>query len=314
MKKTWCLFLILIACLLWGMTFVVPQFLASFTPLELALGRFFCFGLLSFVLLMTTRRELIRSLPLKIWGTALLFCLVMNYGYYSTLSLGLRYSNPSVITLLIGVSPISIAFYGNWLQKEGHGKKLIVPSLLIFLGLIFINMDSLFISYEIESTKEYMIGLGAGLFALGAWTWFAVANARFLRKHPQIDPREWTSLMGIVTFFCSMLGIMVLFALSEREYLEKFSFQNPEFIQFIIGSLVTAVCCSWIAYSLWNYASLSVPLSLMGQLAIFETIFGLIFVYMFEGRFPTYYEVAGISIIMVGIFVGISMLNKTKTA
>ena len=301
--------LIFFACLFWGMLFAVPQIMVNFTPFEIALGRYLCFGAVSMGILLLLKRDIVKKIPRHAWFLALLFCLLMNFAYYSSLNFGLRYSDPAVITLLVGISPITIALYGNWTMKEGYGKKLIAPTVLILGGLFLVNIESLLLEFEVESLYEYLFGLGCGVFSLLVWTWYAVANARFLRKNPTIDPREWTTVVGVVTFFCTIIGIMIHLAITEAEELEKFSMSNEEFWIFLGGSLITAVCCSWVAYSMWNYASRYIPISLMGQIAVFETVFGLIFVYIAAWDIPSSYEFWGIIIMLAGVLIGLASLT-----
>lgn len=304
--------LIFFACFFWGILFVIPQILVNFTPFEIALGRYMCFGIVSMGILLLLKRDVLKKIPRRAWLLALLFCLMMNFAYYSSLNAGLRSSNPAVITLLVGISPITIALYGNWTMSEGYGKKLIAPTVLILLGLFLVNVEALLLEYEVESFNEYIFGLFCGLCSLGIWTWYAVANARFLRQNPEIDPKEWTTIVGVVTFFCTIIGIMIHIAITEVEELEKFSFNNPEFWIFLGGSFMTAVCCSWIAYSMWNYASKHIPISVMGQIAVLETIFGLIFIYAIEWDTPSSFEFWGIIVMIIGVLVGLASFGKPK--
>jgi drug/metabolite transporter (DMT)-like permease len=73
----------------------------------------------------------------------------------------------------------------------------------------------------------------------------------------------------------------------------------------MIGSAVLGVLCSWLGSFLWNRACLHLPVSLAGQLTIFETLFGISFVYIFEQRFPPTMEFLGICFLLTAILYGI---------
>lgn len=311
--------LVILACLLWGTIFIVPQFMKNFTPLEIALGRYFWFGAISLAIILYAKRSLLKKTNCKTYWTAFYYCLIMNFAYYCSLNTALRCCNPAVITLLIGISPITIALYGNWREGEGQGKRLIVPSILIFMGLILVNVEAIIEEFQVDSVHEYFVGLCCGVLSLSIWTWYAVANARFLRKNPDIDSGDWTIIIGLATFFCASVGIFLHLHYSEPVELEKFSLYNMDFWYFIAGCIMVALFCSWMAYSLWNYASRYVPISLMGQLAVFETIFGLCFVYLVDGGSPTTLEFWGMIIMLSGVILGITLLavfvgHKPKAA
>jgi len=56
---------------------------------------------------------------------------------------------------------------------------------------------------------------------------------------------------------------------------KKYVTLSPELSAFFIGSAILGLLCSWVGAWLWNRASLHLPVSLAGQLTIFETIFGV---------------------------------------
>jgi len=91
-------------------------------------------------------------------------------------------------------------------------------------------------------------------------------------------------------------------------------FIPDNFQNFIYGSLVLGLVCSWAGNFLWNHASTSLPLSLAGQLTIFETIFGLFFVYLVEQRFPGPLELGGVTLMIGGILISFKSFRSTLTA
>src|SRR5260370_1449557 len=44
-----------------------------------------------------------------------------------------------------------------------------------------------------------MLGVLCALGALASWTWFAVENARYLKRNAHFDSNEWSVLWGVVT-------------------------------------------------------------------------------------------------------------------
>lgn len=118
------------ACLIWGLIFIIPQFMSSYSSIEITLGRYLFYGGLSSLLLLKARLKGFCCYPRSVWIKALYLSFLS--GYYLWVVLAIRYASPEICALVLGTSPITIAFYGNWTQQEGNFKLLILPSLLIW--------------------------------------------------------------------------------------------------------------------------------------------------------------------------------------
>ncbi len=299
------------ACFIWGLIFVVPQFMTGFTSVEVALGRNLVYGIISSIffckLIFQGRCKYSRA----VWIKVLYFSLVSTMGYYTCVVLALRYSAPAICTLILGISPIAIAFYGNFKEKETTFRSLIVPSALILIGLIIINIPHV---EACASISGYILGLGCTFLALIGWSWYVVANARFLKDNPEVSSSDWSTLIGVVALFwvgVFALGLGVFF--DNQLQIEKYLTPSPELTSFLVGSAILGVLCSWVGAYLWNKASLHLPVSLAGQITIFETIFGVLFVYIVESHMPPLMEGIGIAILLIAIVYGIRQFAKKKT-
>lgn len=290
----------LAACFVWGLIFVVPMFMTDYTPVEVALGRYVTYGALSLLIFFKSRCRY----PKTIWIKATLYSFVYTMGYYLCVVLALRLSSPAICALILGLSPIAIAFYGNWQEKEISNKSLIVPSLLTLLGLILINIPGL---QSAASPTTYVWGLFFGALALIGWSWYVVANSRFLKKQPLVDSSEWATLIGVTCLvWVALFGLFFGLFFPEQFSLHKCLTFSPDFV---IGSLVLGVISAWLGYYFWNKASLHLPISLAGQLTIFETIFGVIFFYMIEMKMPPLLECIGILLFLGAITYGVSQFS-----
>lgn len=306
--------LVSIACFIWGLIFVVPLFMDGFSSLEIALGRYFFYGIISLAIFSVQISRGKCSHSTAIWKNAFLFALLANIVYYTGLVLGLRYASPSVTALIVGLGPITIAFYGNFQQRECEFKRLILPSAIILCGLLLVNIPAFENNVSLATWKEYFFGLACACSALVAWTWYVVKNARFLKANPQLSARDWATVLGVATF-CWVLGFISLLLLlnySELGLQSTLNFNNQQLTHFIIGASILGLFCSWIGSSLWNAASVRLPVSLAGSLTIMETIFGLSFVYIVEGRVPPLIEITGIGMMLIGIFVCINTFKIKK--
>jgi drug/metabolite transporter (DMT)-like permease len=237
--------------------------------------------------------------PLTVWRRALIYSLIFVVGYYPCVVLGLRCSTPAICALVMGIGPIVIALYGNWKERECSFRSLIFPSIVILIGLALINVPALNAS---ETPSTYLIGLLGCLCALITWSWSVVAHARFLRSNRQVSSSDWATMNGVTTFI--WVGLFILLT---KDYCdqEKYLTWTPQLMMFLGGSAVLGVVCSWVGGFLWNKATLHLPVSLAGQLTIFETIFGLVFIYLLQQRLPPVMECIGMVLFLIAIVYGI---------
>lgn len=305
--------IILAACLIWGLIFIIPGLMEDFSPLEVALGRYFFLGIISCILMAGQGFRKWQSIPRTVWAKAAIFALIVNIFYYFSLVMGLRYSNPSVIALVLGLSPITLTFYGNLKQKECSYLQLILPSLLIGLGIFCVNWEA-FTTLSYQAISEYGEGLLCGLFSLVAWNWYVVANTQFLKANTHIRPSDWSTVIGIVTFGWVLIILPFCYLFWPSEELQKFSHNNSSLYYYLGGCMVLGFMCSWLGSFLWNIGCQSIPVSLAGQLTIFETIFGILYVYLLKYSYPTTLEILGITSILTGICLSMYHFRKPAPA
>lgn len=304
------IFFALTACFLWGLLFLVPQWMPEFSPLEIALGRYFVYGIISALMFLKMICHRRFRYSTAVWIKASYFSLVTTIVYFTCLVLGLRYSSPAVCALVLGVSPIAIAFYGNWQQKETSFKSLILPAVLIVIGLVIVNVPHL---ETTDSKARYLLGVLFSFMALMAWSWYVVANSRFMKTHPKIMPNEWSTLIGVATLgWVLMIGVILTLFFADTFPIQKYITPSDMLVQFWVGSLMLGILCSWVGASLWNKASLHLPVSLAGQLTVFETIFGVIFVYVAAQTWPSWMEAVGIVILLSSVVYGIRHFSKRQ--
>lgn len=289
------------ACFIWGLIFIIPQFMSSYSPIEIALGRYCFYGVVSLMFLLKARLKGFCSYSLSVWVKALLLSFLS--GYYLWVILAIRYTSPEICALILGTSPIVIAFYGNWQQKEGNFKLLILPSILILIGLGMINAPHVIMT---SSPAGYGIGLICSFIALMSWSFYVVWNSRFLKNNSHVVSDDWATMQGVTTFFWSIVCGIIYSAFYWNEMdVQKYFSGNEDSIRFLMGCGTLGLFCSWVGAFLWNKASIYLPVSLAGQLMIFETIFGVIFVYLLDQRLPPLMESAGILLLLGAVIYGI---------
>jgi drug/metabolite transporter (DMT)-like permease len=69
----------------------------------------------------------------------------------------------------------------------------------------------------------------------------------------------------------------------------------------LIGGVVIAFLASWLGNILWNVASHLLPISLSGQMLMSETLFSLIYGFMYDGRMPRSLEWLAMGLALSGV-------------
>jgi drug/metabolite transporter (DMT)-like permease len=62
-----------------------------------------------------------------------------------------------------------------------------------------------------------------------------------------------------------------------------------------------ALLCSIIGNGFWNYASRALPLTLTGQMIVFETLFAALYGFLWEARWPTLVEAMAMVLLVAGV-------------
>lgn len=292
------------ACFCWSLVFVIPSFLENFQPLEIALGRFFIYGLISFSFLALKRRELFAKKYTLYWKKASYLSLLSTVICYTGTVLNMKYAGPAVATLVFATVPIFIALGGNLHKKEFPSQKLFLPLSLILFGVFFAKFKGIDDSLSISS---FLLGLFFGLIGLISWTWFAVENAHFLKQNKEISITDWSLILGTATFF-HVIVIGTAFILFSEESSKYLTF-TPEIQKFLFLSIILGSFCTWLAFFLWNKGGKMLPISLTGQLMVFEIIFALFLIYSLEGTWPGPMEWTGVFLMLAGVFLGFKKLQ-----
>ena len=292
---------------LWGLAFLVPVLLPDTGSAVITLGRYLCYGVASTCVLLALRGAGLgqfRRLGAGGWRTVLLFALTGNLAYYFFLVQGVALAGAPVVTVIIGTLPVTVALYGNWRRREFPFSRLAPSVGLIAVGLVLVNL------MEVDwrgvdpgrSLPQQLLGIASAVTSLGLWTWFGVANASFLKAHPQVSPMLWSTLIGVGTLVLTLAALPVL-ALGGMGLTAELG--DGPLLPLVLGSLLLGVVVSWGGTLLWNRASELLPVSLAGQLIVFETVSGLTYVFIATVRVPPVPELAGIAVLLAGVLIGI---------
>lgn len=285
----------------WGIPFLVPQMAPQFSPLEIAFGRFFFFGVVSALFLPRVVR-ILRGFSLK--DLLNVFALsASGFWFYSMLLFwGVQETDGVISSLIIGLLPISIPLFSPGRKRGGF-------QFYFGLALLFLGLTNLFLVPMLNGTKHLrppsVVGVTSLVLCLVLWTWFAIQNSRFLKEHSDIPRKDFASVIGVI----SLLSIAPFFLVRVNlaEWIHREGFQI-----YLLGSIALGLGSSWLANWLWNICSFHCPSEVSGPLIVSETVFGLIYSFAFEKRNPHAYEAVSICLFMFGVILTVRSQLREK--
>ncbi len=276
---------------LWGLVFVAPRMASGFAGIDLTAGRFVVYGLVSVAVLALSWRRARRPTLAQAWGAAWLSVLGFT-GYYWVLVLAIRDAGTEMPALIVGTIPIWVMLLG---KPQGLRWAALLPGLLLTAAGLWLMAQL----PEGARGPHYARGLVLSVAAMACWTAFALLNAAWLRRHPEVRATDWANWLGVATG----LGGLLL-ALTLGTPLPQIVAQ-PGWP--LLALLVVAIGfgSSWLATILWNLASQRLPASLCGQLIVSETLFALLYSFLWDHRWPTLAQWAAVLLFTAGILASI---------
>lgn len=273
----------------WGLVFLAPELVPGFTPLQLSAGRYLAYGIVAAILIARAWPRLRQRLGWADWRGLAWLSLAGNIVYYLFLAQAVQLGGVAMTSIVIGLLPITMTLAG----AREHGAvplRRLAPSLLLGgAGLACISWDSL---ASLEGGAG--IGLLCAIGALLSWTFYAVANRRWLARLEGISANEWSLLVGVMTGAHALLLALPAFPGSG-------SHTGQEWLQFLGVVTAVGILCSVVGNALWNYASRALPMALMGQMIVFETVFASLYGFLWEARWPNGFEAAALVLLASGV-------------
>lgn len=290
---------------LWGLVFVAPRMVlgesagsAGLSSVDLSAGRYLVYGMIAVVLMLIGLQN--RKLPTLNQALAALVLSLLGFtGYYLLLVLAINDAGTEMPTLIIGTIPIWVMFLG---KQQGLSFRSLLPGMLLTAaGLVLMGLVQTHGQADIHSKAltNYWRGIAYALVAMVCWTIFAIWNAAWLKKHPEVSATDWANWLGIATG----LGGLMLWLWTGSDI--KTIVNDPKFFSFALICIATGAGSAWLATILWNIASQRLSASLCGQLIVAETIFALIYSAWWDGTMPAYLAIVASVLFVLGILASI---------
>ena len=296
---TWGVLCGVLAGAMWGTVFIAPMWLSAFSPWELAFGRYAAYALLAAAVLAPTWRSTWRKLDRTDLWAMLRQGAAGNALYYVLLGYGVQRAGVTLTSLVIGVLPLSVTLAGRRDQGAVPLRILLWPLLVVAAGIACINVDLFLHAPPGGGTvADQVVGLACAIGALACWTWYALDNTRYLQRVHKFSGREWSGLYGLSSGAIVLVVAAAWWALGGR--LPPATVAR-DWGLFWTVCLVLAVGASLLGNQLWNIACRLVPVTLSGQLIVFETLFALAYGFALAKAWPRPLEWAAIALLSTGV-------------
>ncbi|WP_159998502.1 DMT family transporter [Roseomonas sp. 18066] len=288
---------------LWGMVFLAPELAHDFSPLQLTVGRYLCFGLVALGLAAPRWRRLVAPLGGREWRALAWLALAGNTLYYVLLASAVQWGGIAMTSLVIGFLPVAVTLIGSRDQGAVPLRRLLPSIALCVAGALCIGWQAL----AVPGTQQ-LLGLLCAVGALASWTTYAVGNSRWLARLGQVSAHDWNLLTGVMT------GAQALLLVPLALLLAGDSPGTAAWARFGAVSVGVAVLASVVGNALWNRMSRTLPLTLVGQMILFETLFALLYGFLWEQRWPGLAEALAFALVVLGVLSCIAAHRRPTVA
>ena len=128
--------------------------------------------------------------------------------------------------------------------------------------------------------------------------WFALRNAQQL-KAGRFSTWGWSTLQGITTGIVARVILEVVPLVQPR--IPPLKLSSERWWAFGAAVVFFSVGGSWIAIALWNSSAQRLPVSMGGQMTVFETCCVLLYGYLLAWQWPQTNEVLGMLMMLGGV-------------
>ena len=285
----------------WGSMLLVPALLPDFSPLAITSGRFMLYGLMSIFILAPMLRSLWPRVTSQDMGAIMYLGLTGSMLYLVLMATGVQWAGMAITTLIIGMVPLSIPLMSRKQAGSVPLRRLVGPMLTVCAGIVLINAHELLSAGSSDRpTWRVLAGAGAAFVALIIWSHYAIKNAQYLQSG-RFTPLEWSAMSGVGVGIWSVLLWPVALWWQGGVAPDGQALTAERWQMFWIVNLAVSILASLFGNWMWNAATRLLPISLSGQMIVFETLFALSYSFIYLQRGPTWQELAAAALMIGGV-------------
>ena len=269
-----------------------------FGMVDITAARFLVFGAISGLAIFTrpsasrwpNGRQALTALGLSVLGFS---------GYYLLLAFGIQAAGTEVPSLIIGTIPVWMMLLG---RPAGLRMSALLPGLLLTgagIALMIYGAWSAQHGAGEATGARFGWGIALAVASMVSWTVYGLLNAAWLQRHTELNATDWANWLGVATG----LGALMLWLIAGSGVATLKA--QPDGMLFVWIALASGFGSSWLATILWNVASQRLSASLCGQLIVSETLFALLYSFVWDGRWPQATEWAAAALFVLGILASI---------
>lgn len=173
---------------LWGLVFLAPQLLGAFTPLQLAVARYLVWRGGGLAAGATRAADRCPAGRCRMVGTGA-FEPDGNLVYYVLLGSAVQWAGSAATALIIGLLPVVVTVIGTRAAGAVQLRRLAAPCVLCVIGVTLVALDTVQddSGQQANDRLTRIAGLLCAAGALVSWSAYSIANARWLRRRPDLS-------------------------------------------------------------------------------------------------------------------------------
>ena len=302
-----------LACMIWGFVYLVPEVLPGYVPELIAAGRFVSFGLVAVPLAWMERREFSRY-SLRDWFIVSRLGVIGNIAYYWCLIEAIENAGVPVAGMAMSAVPVLVAAVSNR-RDRSKGTAIawsrLIPGLtLIIAGFTLASLTEfeMIVRATADGGLRFWYGVLMAAAALLLWTWYPIRNADWLLAHPDRSPRAWSTAQGLATFPFALVMYLAFWRMEPAGT----PLLGADPVWFAVVMVGTGLMGSWVGIIFWNAMSQRLPTALGGQMIVFETIFAVLYAHVLRGARPEWNMIAGIALLLAGVLFSLKVFRSVR--
>lgn len=252
----------IIALLMWASSFTAGKYAYTmFDPAIAVLFRLLIASAIVFPCFIKSYPSLTPILRKKLWGLSFL---LFPMGIFLQF-MGLSYTSTSSAVTIVGTEPLLVLLLGFLFFKKSVAWYDWLLGIIAFLGILLLVLGS---------QHDGSVNLFGMSLVLIAGASFALSMHLGQLMMQNITPHVYTAVIlvqGVVLCFPFTL-------LLTQHWQIHFSWSG------LIAVIYLGVCCSWLAYKLWNLGLQSVPTHISAMLIVLEPVFGVFIAMLILGE------------------------------